>query len=81
MTLDDTPSSRWVRHNRMRYVAMYVAQIIEIERVGKRWHITMTNIFTGEVTSLETRSTLSVATRMAETAAEEIGSPYKEKED
>lgn len=80
MTLDDKPSSRWVRHNRMRYVAMHEAQIMEIERVGKRWHVTMTNIFTGEVTELETRQTLSVATQMAESAAEQIGNPYK-KED
>ena len=57
---------------------MYVAQVIEIERVGKRWHITMTNIFTGEITNLETRQPLSVATQMAESAAERIGNPYTE---
>lgn len=66
---EDPPSSRWVRHTRMRYVAMLNSHIAEIERVGKRWHTTLTSILTGAITEMETRSTLSVAIQQAEAAA------------
>jgi len=66
---EEPPSSRWIRHTRARYVSMYGLQIIEIERVGARWHTTISNPVTGEVLQLETRSPLSVAIQQAETAA------------
>lgn len=81
MATDTPEASRWVRHNRARYVTMYVACIIEIERVGVRWHTTLTNIFTGQITELETRSPLSIAIQQAEKAAEKIGNPNDKKED
>lgn len=66
---EEPPSSQWVRHTRMRYVAMLGTHIVEIERVGKRWHTMMTSIKTGVVIQMETRSTLSVAIQQAESAA------------
>lgn len=67
---DESPDDAgWVRHNRTRYTRLVGTHVGEIERTGVRWLITLTSIKTGEVTTLDTRSPLSVAVRMAENAA------------
>lgn len=69
---DEAPDEgAWVRHNRTRYVSLLGTHLGEIERTGVRWTITLTSIKTGQVTTLDTRSPLSVAVRMAEKAAKD----------
>lgn len=80
MTRGDEGQSRWVKRNRTTYVTMYIAYIIEIERIGRTWHTSLVSIFTGQITELETRSPLSVAIQQAESAAEKLGNPYSESE-
>lgn len=75
---EEAPSSLWVRHTRSKYVAMLGTHIVEIERVGKRWHGTLSSIKTGQVIQIETRSTLSVAIQQAESAAAEAAKKEKE---
>lgn len=69
MTLHETPpDSRWIRHSRIKYTAMLGLFMVEIERVGKRWHTSVYDFQTGEILQLETRSPLSVAIQQAESA-------------
>jgi len=64
-------SSLWIRHTRSRYMSMQGLWIVEIERMGTRWHTTLTSIISGEIVNLETRSPLSVAIQQAEKRASE----------
>lgn len=75
--LDFWPQSRWVRHNRSRYVALIALFIIEIERTGNRWTTTLTSIITGEIRHMDTRSPLSVAIQSAEKAAADYSATYE----
>lgn len=62
-------SAGWVKHSRTRYNALVGTHLGEIERTGVRWTITLTSLKTGVVSTLDTRSPLSVAVQMAEKAA------------
>lgn len=75
---DESPNpASWVRHNRARYVSLLGTHLGEIERSGVRWLITLTSIKTGAVTTLDTRSPLSVAVQIAEKAAAEAAEQEK----
>lgn len=75
---DESPSElSWVRHSRSRYVRMAGTHLVEIERSGVRWLITLTNFRTGVVSTLDTRSPLSVAVKMAEKAAADAAEKEK----
>jgi len=79
VTTDFSPSL-WIRHTRTRYVAMLGLYMVEIERVGVRWHTTMSSIITGEVKTTETRSPLSIAIQQAEKIASEHSDAHTKKE-
>lgn len=65
---ESPPPSNFIRHSRVKYTGMIGLYMVEIERVGVRWHTTIYYLTTGETKQLETRSPLSVAIQQAEEA-------------